>query len=1423
MLARTFRVFVSSPFTEQIAAERRQLRRLAFDPLARECARRGVHFQPVDLRWGISPQASHDQRTMDVCLGEVERCRQASPELNFLYLGARRRGWLPVPTTVPHADMERLRGHFTGHERLLVDRWYQLDLNALPHAYRLMPRTGPEQNREAWRQTEETLHQAFAHASQNLDPRDRGRYRRSATEQEVDAALPAEGPAPGMFAVMNAAGDAPAWELDEYVRARVDPGQVFDRDPATTPEAVAGIVHTWFLERIEHTLATGATVPALVAVPGTGPGTGPDLVARGRELARLAAFADEPGPGLMTVDGEAGTGKTALITAACASSRSPGTLTVLRLLGTGPRTSDLLSVLKDLVHELAVGLGGKSRPLVTYDKTVEAFHELLEQADRPVRLYIDALDQLSDVHRPHDLLWLPDPLPRHVRIVLSTRDARSLRGSSRQHQHLRLTGLSRSDGARLLRRWLGETGRTLQPGQAGPLLDAFAVEGRPLWMRLAVQEAGTWTSQQVPAGLPPQLDALITRLYERLSAAKAHGPALVGRALGLLAASGAGLTEQEMLDALSHDATVMGEARSRSHARWQEEIDEQPPQVPTVLWALLRSDLQAYLTTRDDDGLGLLSFFHRELTDQAARTRPYAEDPSLVHASLAEMFWRRARPGGTWQTGDPRALQQIVVHLIASGQDDRQTEVLTDPQYLECAAEAVGVSEAADDQGFRRFGGVRTCAGRLAELNRARGNTSGLPVDLADALRAETDLLELRPGLFWQQIAGRMRFGPPAAVEWVKKEEERRAGNGERWLEPVVAHREPRGLEQMLRAHPRGSSCGLSEDAKLLVTGSYENSAHLWDARNGTWLASLGRHGSRVSGCAVTGDPDAPAIVTVERDGVIRRRRWDGLRAVALDQVRLPLAGRVQNTSFGHGETVAVTDGHACHLWRPGWEETRALPGTVLAQACSVARSSPTVVVGTLDGRLHRYDLADGTQVRAPHQQAYEIRHCAVDSEGRRVLTGGRGGEMQLWTEDLRPDGPSLPRFDTETAIGLLSLAVDDDFRIAVAGLMNGIVLVYDLRERSLVAASKRHGLATEGVTISPDGRLAASIGQNGVALVWRPQPDAVAEPEDTYSHAVQLIEFFDDARTVVVLDAYGYLHTVEAETGRRRGTVLTARDICMDATRVGDVIVTLENGGTIHRHLMNHGEPQPLPDMLHPGAEHCCAVGADQVATDAPDGQVVVWDVRTGRPRHRLAAGPGRVRLAGADGLLLVAGSAHLDLFDTGTGRAHRLELPEPCTTTAAHLERVGDAHVAAIGTADGRVLTWWFRQGWGAAIEQDGRHGAQVLRLAGGPADRPITSAGWDGRIGQWGTSGGQVRWLEGHAGPVRCAHPAGADLLVSAADDKTVRIWAGGRQIGLLPMEFDAAWAQVHRPTGLLVAGDQGGNHVLFRMRPEDGWWG
>jgi hypothetical protein len=195
---RTFRVFVSSTFSD-LKAERNALQAYVFPRLRELCEENGSRFQPIDLRWGVSEEASLDQQAMSICLGEVARCQQTSPRPNFIVLLGDRYGWCPPPAHIPKGEYDQLRQVvIASADAALLDNWYDLDENAVPSEMRLKPRGKGYIQYEQWQPVEARLHTILAEAARQLGWGEEKLlpFTTSATEQEIHAGALRVRPAP---------------------------------------------------------------------------------------------------------------------------------------------------------------------------------------------------------------------------------------------------------------------------------------------------------------------------------------------------------------------------------------------------------------------------------------------------------------------------------------------------------------------------------------------------------------------------------------------------------------------------------------------------------------------------------------------------------------------------------------------------------------------------------------------------------------------------------------------------------------------------------------------------------------------------------------------------------------------------------------------------------------------------------------------------------------------------------------------------------------------------------------------------------------------------------------------------------------------------------------------------------------------------
>jgi WD40 repeat protein len=562
--SRTFRIFVSSTFSD-LVAERNALQERVFPRLRELCQQHGCRFQAIDLRWGVSNEASLDQQAMTICLGEIARCQQASPRPNFIVLLGDRYGWRPPPAQIPATEFAGILGVIeNGEDAALLQEWYSLDENAAPPEWRLQPRRrdGAYAKYENWQPVESRLHTILAQAVGNLNftAERRSPYTASATEQEIAAGALRVKEAPehvlcffrsidGLPQHFNLAAkdfldlDEPAQAVDEQAHGRQEslkerlaayvPGNVhhyqaqWTGDGITTDhidklcEDVYSALERIILDEINHPHEVAPAEKVVVHIrpdekldaEGLAHHTFAEerlrfFVGRTEMLANIADYLSDSGCRSLAIVGAGGSGKSALLARAIQQSQQshPQAEIVYRFIGATPGSSDGRSLLESLCREISRRYGQSDADVpIDYRELVSELGKRMQLASaaRPLVLFLDSLDQLSSSQGARSLIWLPSELPEHVSVIASTRLEDTLNALRvKRALEKELGGLSRREGDDLLSQWLTSFHRTLQEPQRREVLDKFEQsQGNPLYLKLAFEEARLWISG---SGRPPE-------------------------------------------------------------------------------------------------------------------------------------------------------------------------------------------------------------------------------------------------------------------------------------------------------------------------------------------------------------------------------------------------------------------------------------------------------------------------------------------------------------------------------------------------------------------------------------------------------------------------------------------------------------------------------------------------------------------------------------------------------------------------------------------------------------------------------------------------------------------------------------------------------------------------------------------------------
>ena len=215
-------------------------------------------------------------------------------------------------------------------------------------------------------------------------------------------------------------------------------------------------------------------------------------------------------------------------------------------------------------------------------------------------------------------------------------------------------------------------------------------------------------------GLAGGVEGILLDMLQRLEQPRHHGRLLVEHALGNIAAAKHGLTEDELLDVLSAENSVMEWFYSQSPTEKAKAPGDRIKRLPVVIWSRLHVALRPYMTERRADGTNVMNFYHRQVGQVVnQRYLPDEDTRFAAHQRLAEYFhgldyWaesleaQRARAKRLPPTPRPANVRKVVelpFHRLEAaklkGKDnpkspywDAVADLLTDWQFLEAKAEA---------------------------------------------------------------------------------------------------------------------------------------------------------------------------------------------------------------------------------------------------------------------------------------------------------------------------------------------------------------------------------------------------------------------------------------------------------------------------------------------------------------------------------------------------------------------------------------------------------------------------------------------------------------------------------------------------------------------------------------------------------------
>ena len=527
-------------------------------------------------------------------------------------------------------------------------------------------------------------------------------------------------------------------------------------------------------------------------------------------------------------------------------------------------------------------------------------------------------------------------------------------------------------------------------------------------------------------------------------------------------------------------------------------------------------------------------------------------------------------------------------------------------------------------------------------------------------------------------------------------------------------------------------SVAMSQDGKIIVSGSRDKSIKIWDVKTGKLLKTLKGHSDSIT--SVTTNQNANIIVSGSNDSNIKI--WDMKTGELLKTLK---GNRYEITSVAvsqDGNTVVSSSrDKSIKIWDV---KTGKLLKIIkrygdFLNSVSFSRDGHTIVSGSIDTSVSIWDVKTGELLKNFKGISSRVNSVAMSQDGKMIVAGLNDKSIKIWNVKT---GKLLKSFNGHTGI-VNSVAISQDGRMIVSASWDKSIKIWDVKTGKLLKSLKGHTDNVTSVAISHDGHTIISGSHDKSIKIWDVKTGELLKSLKGHRYKVTSIAISQNGHTMVSDSGDNSIKIWDIKTGKLLKSLKSSTYWISSVVISQDGSTIVSNAGDRSVKIWDVRTSKLLKSLKgHTNWLSSVAMSQDNrtIVSSSEDNSMKIWDIKTGKLLKSLNGHTDNINSIAIshDGNTIISGSRDksIKIWDAKSGALLKNLAGHTKEVTSVAISQ--DGHTIISGSKDKSIKIWNIKTG--TLLKSLEGQPSSVIFVAISQNDESIVIGLEDGSIKLW-----------------------------------------------------------------------------------------